>query len=149
MDVILQTYYILLPIVATALIGWLGKILSDDRKDRKKRQQELENREKEIDQIRKANSEGIKLVLRYMLKRYHTEYMIQGEITYDQYKDWCDIYSAYEALHGNSVAGKWDNDINMLPQVSSIDSMTPFEAILKESMEKRVTDKKTSKEHKV
>ena len=32
MEILLQTYYILLPIVATALIGWVGVQLKKQRK---------------------------------------------------------------------------------------------------------------------
>ena len=32
MEVILQTYYTLLPIIATALVGWVGVLLKNQRK---------------------------------------------------------------------------------------------------------------------
>lgn len=37
MEVLLQTYYILLPIIATALVGWVGVLLKDQKKKEKDR----------------------------------------------------------------------------------------------------------------
>ena len=34
MEILLQTYYILLPVVATALIGWVGVQIKKQRKKR-------------------------------------------------------------------------------------------------------------------
>lgn len=123
MEVLLQTYYILLPIIATALVGWVGVLL----KDQKKKDLETEN-------VRRANSTGIMLVLRYMLKRYHGEYMIQGKMTYAQYQDWIDLYRAYSALGGNSIAKDWNNDIEDLEKTDSMSDMSPFEVMLRQSM---------------
>ncbi len=118
MEVLLQTYYILLPIVATALIGWVGVQL------KKQRKKEDDNEAKQ-----KAFSEGITMVLRYMLQRYHGEYMIQGRISYNQYKNWKDIFMAYRTLGGNSIALEWDEDIDKLEKCES--DVSPYEAMLK------------------
>lgn len=137
MDVILQTYYILLPIIATALIGWVGAML----KGQKKREQERIRAEKEkahaAEKESRAASTGIMLVLRYMLKRYHSEYMLQGKITYAQYQDWRDIFAAYSALGGNSIAVDWNDDIEGLERTDSIPSASPFEAMLKHTYEEK------------
>lgn len=137
MDVILQTYYILLPIIATALIGWVGAML----KGQKKREQERIRAEKEkahvAEKESKAASTGIMLVLRYMLKRYHSEYMLQGKVTYAQYQDWRDIFAAYSALGGNSVAVDWNDDIEGLERTDSIPSASPFEAMLKHTYKEK------------
>ena len=73
MEVLLQTYYILLPIIATALVGWVGVLL----KNQKKKDTDREEKQK-------ALSEGIMMILRYMLQRYHGEYMIRKKISYGQ-----------------------------------------------------------------
>lgn len=125
MEVILQTYYILLPIVATSLIGWVGYLLKGQRS----KEQKIEEEQKKIASIRNANSEGIKLVLRYMLNRYHTEYMVQGKMTYDQYKDWLDLFSAYRALGGNSIAMSWNNDIEDLEKCNHLETKSAFESL--------------------
>ena len=134
MEVLLQTYYILLPIIATALIGWVGKLLNDQIKKEKLREKKNAEQEKEIARIRKANSNGIKLVLRYMLNRYHAEYKIQGKITYEQYRDWKDMYSAYEALGGNSIAVEWNEDIEEMEKCNYLDGTPAFEAMILETM---------------
>lgn len=100
----------------------------------KERQRDEENQRKyaEVDRIRKANSEGIMLVLRYMLKRYHTEYMIQGKITYAQYQDWVDMYKVYsKGLGGNSIAVEWNEDVEQLEKCNSTSDMSPFEKMLR------------------
>ena len=136
MDFLLETYYILLPIIATAILGWVGVLLKEQKKKESDKDKIAQKKEEEIASIRKANSEGIKLILRYMLKRYHNEYMIQGKITYNQYKDWIDIWKAYEALNGNSIAEEWNNDIEHLDKCDSISDMSLYESILMQCIKK-------------
>ena len=136
MDFLLETYYILLPIIATAILGWVGVLLKEQKKKESDKDKIAQEKEEEIASIRKANSEGIKLILRYMLKRYHNEYMIQGKITYNQYKDWIDIWKAYEALNGNSIAEEWNNDIENLDKCDSISDMSLYESILMQCIKK-------------
>lgn len=124
--VLLQTYYILLPIVATSLLGWIGILLKSQRK-----------KEEAQEQIRKANSVGIMLVLRYMLKRYHSEYSIQEKITYNQYKEWIELFKAYTELGGNSIAEEWNEDIEKLEKCESMDERSSFEIMLKQSINKK------------
>lgn len=126
MEVLLQTYYILLPIIATALVGWVGVLLKDQKKKEKDRDEIQKRKEAEQGQVRC----GIMLILRYMLKRYHAEYMIQGKITYNQYQDWMDLYSAYESLGGNSIAVDWNNDIEDMEKCDSAEEMSPFESMV-------------------
>ena len=118
MEVILQTYYTMLPIIATALVGWVGALL----KKQKKKETDQEKRQE-------ALSEGIMMILRYMLQRYHGEYMIQGRISYSQYQNWKDIFRVYRALGGNSVAIEWDHEIDDLDKCES--DVSPYEEILK------------------
>lgn len=118
MEVILQTYYALLPIIATALVGWVGVLL----KNQKKKDTDREEKQK-------ALSEGIMMILRYMLQRYHGEYMIQGRISYSQYQNWKDIFRVYRALGGNSIAIEWDHEIDELDKCES--DVSPYEEMLK------------------
>lgn len=136
LDFLVETYYILLPIVATALIGWVGMLLKEQKKDKKYVEEKAKQKEEQIARIRKANSEGIKLVLRYMLNRYHTEYMIQGKITYSQYKDWMDLFAAYTALGGNSIAMDWNDDIEKMDKCNSLEKMSTFEAMVRHNLER-------------
>lgn len=118
MEVLLQTYYTLLPIIATALVGWVGILL----KNQKKKDTDREEKQK-------ALSEGIMMILRYMLQRYHGEYMIQGRISYSQYQNWKDIFGVYRALGGNSIAIEWDHEIDELEKCES--DVSPYEEMLK------------------
>lgn len=119
MKIILETYYILLPIVATALVGWVGLLL----KGQKKEKNELERRQE-------AQSRGIMVILRYMLQRYHGEYRLQKQITYNQYKNWKDIYQIYTDLGGNSIAEEWNEDIERMDKCESTQEMSIYEALL-------------------
>lgn len=136
MNILLETYYILLPIIATAILGWVGILLKEQKKKESDKDKIAQKKEEEIASIRKANSEGIKLILRYMLKRYHSEYMLQEKITYNQYKDWIDLWKAYEALNGNSIAEEWNDDIENLDKCDSISDMSLYETVLMQCIKK-------------
>lgn len=123
MKILLETYYILLPIVATALIGWVGVLLNGQKKEKTL----LEKRQA-------AQTAGIMMVLRYMLQRYHGEYKLQGKITYNQYKNWKDMFKVYTELGGNSVAVEWDEDIDRMEKCESASEMSAYETMLKNSM---------------
>lgn len=120
MKILLETYYILLPIIATALIGWVGVLLNGQKKEKI-----------EAEKRQAAQSQGIMLILRYMLQRYHGEYRMQKEITYNQYKNWKDIYQIYTDLGGNSIAEEWNEDIEHMNKCESVQEMSIYEAMLK------------------
>lgn len=120
MKILLETYYILLPIIATALIGWVGVLLNGQKKEKT-----------EAEKRQAAQSQGIMLILRYMLQRYHGEYHMQKEITYNQYKNWKDIYQIYTDLGGNSIAEEWNEDIERMNKCESVQEMSIYEAMLK------------------
>ena len=56
--------------------------------------------------------------------------MVQGKITYTQYKNWKDFYKIYKELHGNSVAEVWDDDIEKLEKCESTSEMSLYESLL-------------------
>ena len=74
------------------------------------------------------------MVLRYMLQRYHSEYMLQGKITYTQYKNWVDFYTTYTALGGNSVAVEWNRDIEEMEKSDSISDASLYEKMLRQQL---------------
>lgn len=108
--------------MATALIGWVGVLLKKQRK-----------KEEDSEAKQEAFASGITMVLRYMLQRYHGEYIIQGKISYNQYKNWKDIFTVYRTLGGNSIALEWDEDIDQLEKCDS--DISPYEAMLKHKKE--------------
>ena len=61
-DILLQTYLVALPIILTALMGYIVWLLKKQKRDRD------------------ANSKGTMLLLRVQLIEYHDKYMRLGEI---------------------------------------------------------------------
>ena len=141
MEILLQTYYIVLSGIMTIVAAWAGVTYKRGQKEKEKNKEELERKKREDDKIREANSRAIMLLLRYMLKRYHSEYMLQGRITYAQYNDWKDIFETYSDLSDSTddyfhIAADWDRDIESLPRTDAIPNLSPFEAMLRKNMDK-------------
>lgn len=103
----------------------------DDKRDQAQQDRKKEKAE-ELAQIQ-ANSEGIKLILKYMLEKYHAEYMIQKFITPDQRRNFHDIYTAYVSLHGNGEGTKMMEEIMELPIRTDLHPINPFITLLKKS----------------
>lgn len=75
-----------LPVILTYLV-WL---LKEERKERK------------------ANTEGMKEILGYMIDRWHEEFVLQGYVTTDQRNTFEGVYDAYAANKGNGAReAKW------------------------------------------
>lgn len=91
-----QTYTIALPIVLTALMGYIVWLLKNQKKDRD------------------ANSKGTMLLLRVQLIEYHTKYMMLQEIPSHAYENFCEMYDAYHALGGNGMITKMKREIDEL-----------------------------------
>lgn len=134
-DFLMTTYTIVLPII----LGYIVWLLQSSKKKEYKKQAEDEERHRIEEAKAKAQSKGIMLVLRYMLSRYHTEYMFQKYVTSEQLSDFEDIYKAYEALGGNSVAVKWRDDVIKLPVNDNIgNNLTPIAKVLLEANKQKV-----------
>ena len=57
---------------------------------------------------RKANTQGMKEILGYMIDRWYEEFMLQGYITTDQRNTFESVYLAYAANKGNGAReSKW------------------------------------------
>lgn len=136
LEFIKETYFVLLPIVATGLVGWVGYLLKEQRKKEEEREKKELEKENELSIVQRAQSEGIMMILRYMLQRYHGEFKIQGKITWSQYKNWKDFYSVYEALHGNSIAKEWDEEIERMEKDDSESDISIYALALKDGLKK-------------
>lgn len=136
LEFIKETYFVLLPIVATGLVGWVGYLLKEQHRREDEREKKEAEKENEALDIQKAQSEGIMMILRYMLQRYHSEFKIQGKITWNQYKNWTDFYSVYEALHGNSIAKEWNEEVEAMEKDDSDSDISLYALALKESAKK-------------
>ncbi len=91
-----QTYVTALPIVLTALMGYVVWLLKNQKKDRD------------------ANSKGTMLLLRVQLIEYHDKYMRLGSIPSYAYENFCEMYNAYHKLGGNGMITKMMHEIEEL-----------------------------------
>lgn len=87
-DLLLQTYLVALPIILTALMGYIVWLLKKQKRDRD------------------ANSKGTMLLLRVQLIEYHDKYMRLGEIPSYAYENFNEMYDAYHKLGGNGMVTK-------------------------------------------
>ncbi len=95
-DLLLQTYYVALPIILTALMGYIVWLLKKQKRDRD------------------ANSKGTMLLLRVQLIEYHDKYMRIGEIPSYAYENFNEMYDAYHKLGGNGMVTKMKQEIEEL-----------------------------------
>lgn len=94
--ILMETYSIALPIVLTALMGYIVWLLQKQKKDRD------------------ANSKGTMLLLRVQLIEYHDKYTVLGSIPSYAYENFCEMYAAYHELGGNGMATKMKEEIDEL-----------------------------------
>lgn len=95
-NLLLETYSIALPIVLTALMGYIVWLLKKQKKDRD------------------ANSKGTMFLLRVQLIEYHDKYAILGAIPSYAYENFCEMYAAYHELGGNGMITKMKEEIDEL-----------------------------------
>ena len=95
-DLLLQSYYVALPIILTALKGYIVWLLKKQKRDRD------------------ANSKGTMLLLRVQLIEYHDKYMRLGEIPSYAYENFNEMYDAYHKLGGNGMVTKMKQEIEEL-----------------------------------
>lgn len=93
---LMQTYTVALPIILTALMGYIVWLLKNQKKDRD------------------ANSKGTMLLLRVQLIEYHDRYMTKGDIPSYAYENFMEMYDAYHALGGNGMITKMKLEIEEL-----------------------------------
>lgn len=91
-----QTYTIALPIILTALMGYIVWILKNQKKDRD------------------ANTKGTMMLLRVQLIEYHDKYMQLGSIPTYAYQNFSEMYSAYHTMGGNGLGTQMFQDIKNL-----------------------------------
>lgn len=94
---LMQTYTIALPIVLTALMGYIVFLLKNQKKDRD------------------ANSKGTMLLLRVQLIEYHAEWKARDYVTKHGLQNFLEMYDAYHALGGNGMVTELLNEVKELP----------------------------------
>lgn len=95
-DFFYNTYTIALPIILTAIMGYVVWLLKIQKKDRD------------------ANSKGTMLLLRVQLIEYHDKYMSVGEIPSYAYENFNEMYAAYHEMGGNGMVTKMKEEIEEL-----------------------------------
>lgn len=95
-DFFYNTYTIALPIILTAIMGYIVWLLKNQKKDRD------------------ANSKGTMLLLRVQLIEYHDKYMSIGEIPSYAYENFNEMYDAYHEMGGNGMVTKMKEEIEEL-----------------------------------
>ena len=113
-DLLLQTYLIALPIILTALMGYIVWLLQEQRKQKKADAIERNERIEVEQKQREANSHGTMLLLRVQLIEYHDKYMRLGEIPSYAYENFNEMYDAYHKLGGNGMVTKMKQEIEEL-----------------------------------
>ncbi len=91
-----QTYIIVLPVVATSIMGYVVHMLKKQKQDRD------------------ANAKGTMLLLRVQMIEYHDKYMKNGEIPTYAYENFIEMYEAYHELGGNGMTTKMYEEIQEL-----------------------------------
>lgn len=77
------------------------------------------------------NGEGVKNILRYMLQRYHAEYMLQGFVTSTQKREFLDAYKVYHDEGGNGTGEGWKIEVCELPVRDDVHPPNPYLELMK------------------
>ena len=132
MDILLQTYYTVLPIITTSLMGYVIWVLQNNRKKEAFRIEAENKRIEEDNRKQQALTEGTRMILLYMLERLYEEYKIQNFVTHEQRDKFHNIYDAYHALGGNGYGTALWETIQELEIRNDADGVSPFVKMLKQ-----------------
>ncbi len=132
MDFLLETYYVILPIIVSALMGYVVWVLQNNKKNEEKRLLAEKKRLEEDDKKRQANIHGTCVILLYMLERLYTEYKMQNFITKEQRDKFYDIYQVYHDLGGNGYGTALCRSIDGLEIRNDVETISPYAKLLKE-----------------
>ena len=91
---------------------------------------------KELKTANDQNSEGVKVLMRYMLQRYHAEYMIQGYITSHEKQEFLEAYHVYHDKGGNGTGESWMREVDGLPVRDDVPVINPYLELMKSKKEK-------------
>ena len=86
---------------------------------------------KELKEASESNGNGVKVIMRYMLQRYHAEYKLRGFISSHEKDEFLEAWEVYAAKHGNGTGEGWKNEVCALPVRDDLPIVNPYLAILK------------------
>lgn len=87
----------------------------------------------ELKEATDVNSEGVKVLMRYMLQRYHASYMIRGYITSHEKTEFLEAYHVYHSKGGNGTGEGWMKEVCSLPVRDDLPTINPYLEMLKET----------------
>ncbi|WP_290457599.1 hypothetical protein [Faecalibaculum rodentium] len=79
------------------------------------------------------NSEGVKVLMRYMLQRYHATYMMRGFINSHEKQEFLEAYAVYHSKGGNGTGESWKREVDTLPVRDDVPVINPYLEMLKEN----------------
>lgn len=138
MDIILDLFKNSFGIILTGFMGYVIWLLQEQKKEQTKLKEMQEEEKKQSEATNKALVDGVMLQLRYMLQRYHTEYMLQEFVTTEQYRNFEEIYNVYHSLKGNGAATKWFDAIKELEIRDDLEvGLSPYARIYLQNKEEK------------
>lgn len=87
---------------------------------------------KELKVATDQNSDGVKVLMRYMLQRYHATYMMRGFITSHEKQEFLEAYHVYHGKGGNGTGESWMREVDGLPVRDDVPVANPYLEILRE-----------------
>lgn len=87
---------------------------------------------KELKAATDQNSDGVKVLMRYMLQRYHATYMMRGFITSHEKQEFLEAYHVYHGKGGNGTGESWMREVDGLPVRDDVPVVNPYLEILRE-----------------
>lgn len=87
---------------------------------------------KELKVATDQNSDGVKVLMRYMLQRYHATYMMRGFITSHEKQEFLEAYHVYHGKGGNGTGESWMHEVDRLPVRDDVPVVNPYLEILRE-----------------
>ena len=91
---------------------------------------------KEFKTANDQNSEGVKILMRYMLQRYHAAYMMRGFITSHEKQEFLEAYHVYHDKGGNGTGESWKREVDGLPVRDDVPVINPYLELMKSKKEK-------------
>lgn len=88
---------------------------------------------KDLKEATDQNSEGVKVLMRYMLQRYHATYMMRGFITSHEKQEFLEAYTVYHSKGGNGTGESWKREVDTLPVRDDVPVVNPYLEMLKEN----------------
>lgn len=99
---------IVVEVALPIILGYLVWLLKEERNERK------------------ANTQGIREILGYMIDRWYEEFMLQGYVTTDQRNTFECVYLAYAANKGNGARKlKWE-EVSRMHIDDTKSGMSPY-----------------------